>query len=188
MANDPLKVLGLCGSLRRASWNRMALNAAIALAPEGMTIEAYEGLADIPPYNDDARETGYPPNVDDFRKRVAAADAVLFVSPEYNYSIPGLLKNAIDWASRPPAPPFDGKPVAIMGASPGLIGTARMQYHLRQVCVFLNAFPLNRPEVMISQAPAKFTDGKLTDEPTKKFVSELLIALADWTRRVKRPA
>jgi chromate reductase len=188
MANgDRLTVLGLCGSLRRLSFNRMALRAAIELAPAGMTVEPYDGLAEIPPYNDDVREQGYPPNVDDFRKRIAAADAVLFVSPEYNYSIPGVLKNAIDWASRPPSPPFDGKPVAIMGASPGLVGTARAQYHLRQACVFLNAIPLNRPEVMISQAQTKFDkDGRLTDEPTRKFVTDLLIALADWTRRLKR--
>ena len=112
---------------------------------------------------------------------------MLFSSPEYNYSVPGILKNAIDWASRQPTPPFDGKPVAIMGASPGLIGTARAQYHLRQICVFLNAHPLNRPEVMISQAMNKFDkDGKLTDEQTRKFMTDLLTALADWTRKLRR--
>lgn len=188
MANDtPLTVLGLCGSLRRASFNRMALNAAVQLAPPGMTVEPYDELGEIPPYNDDVREKGYPPVVEGLRRRIAAADAVLFSSPEYNYSIPGVLKNAIDWASRPPSPPFDGKPVAIMGASMGLVGTARAQYHLRQACVFLNAFPLNRPEVMIAQAQTKFDkDGRLTDEPTRKFIGDLLVSLADWTRRLKR--
>ena len=187
MADAALKVLGLCGSLRRGSWNRMALRAAIELAPAGMSIEDYDRLGEIPPYNDDVREEGNPPVVQDLRARIAAADAVLFATPEYNYSVPGVLKNAIDWASRPPSPPFDGKPVAIMGASPGLVGTARAQYHLRQTCVFLNAFPLNRPEVMISQAPNKFSaDGKLTDEQTRKFVSDLLASLADWTRRLQR--
>src|SRR6185437_5600598 len=135
-----LKVLGLCGSLRRGSFNRMALKAAAELVPAGMSLDIYDGLADIPPYNDDVREKGYPAPVQALRDRIAAADAVLFVTPEYNYSVPGVLKNAIDWASRPPAQPFDGKPVAIMGASMGLFGTARAQYHLRQTCVFINAF------------------------------------------------
>ena len=179
--------MGLCGSLRRGSFNRMALRAAAELVPAGMSIDIYDGLADIPPYNDDVREKGYPANVQALRDRIAAADAVLFVTPEYNYSVPGILKNAIDWASRPPSQPFDGKPVAIMGASMGLFGTARAQYHLRQTCVFINAFPVNRPEVMIAQAQNKFDkDGRLTDEPTRKFIGDLLVSLADWTRRLKR--
>jgi chromate reductase, NAD(P)H dehydrogenase (quinone) len=188
MANGgQIKVLGLCGSLRRGSFNRMALKAAIELAPQGMTIEPFERLTDIPLYNEDVLEAGYPPTVQELRQRIASADAVLFVSPEYNYSVPGVLKNAIDWASRPPSPPFDGKPVAIMGASPGLFGTARAQYHLRQICVFVNAFPLNRPEVMIAQAQQKFdADGRLKDDQTRKFIGDLLQNLADWTRRLVR--
>jgi chromate reductase len=182
-----ITVLGLCGSLRRGSFNRMALRAAAELAPQGMTVEPFERLGDIPPYNDDVREAGYPPVVQELRQRIASADAVLFVSPEYNYSVPGILKNAIDWASRPPAPPFDGKPVAIMGASQGLFGTARAQYHLRQTCVFINAFPLNRPEVMIGQAQQKFdADGRLKDEQTRQFIADLLQSLALWTRRLAR--
>jgi chromate reductase len=188
MANEgQIKVLGLCGSLRRGSFNRMALNAALEVVPPGMSLGIYDGLAEIPPYNDDVREKAYPATVQALRDRIAAADAVLFATPEYNYSLPGVLKNAIDWASRPPSPPFDGKPVAIMGASMGLFGSARAQYHLRQVCVFINAYPVNRPEVMIAQAQNKFDkDGRLTDEPTRKFIADLLVSLADWTRRLKR--
>src|SRR3954462_15257304 len=158
-----MKVIGLSGSLRRGSFHTAALRAAQEVAPEGMTIETGE-IGDLPLYNDDVRAAGYPPPVERLRSQLAAADPVLFVTPEYNYSVPGVLKNAIDWASRPPNQPFDGKPVAIMGASGGLFGTARAQYHLRQMMVFLNAFPLNKPEVMIGQAQHRFDEnGKLTD-------------------------
>lgn len=188
MADDArLTVLGICGSLRRGSYNRMALRAATELAPTGMTIEPYEELGDIPPYNDDVREHGYPPLVQAFRDRIKAADALLFVTPEYNYSIPGVLKNAIDWASRPPSQPLDGKPCAIMGASQGVFGSARAQYHLRQVCVFVNLLPVNRPEVMIPQAQTRFDgSGRLTDEMSRKLIADLLTSLADWTRRLAR--
>lgn len=180
-----MKVVGLSGSLRRGSYNTAALRAAQELAPAGMTIEVGE-IGDLPLYNDDVRVAGYPPAVERLRSQLAAADALLLVTPEYNYSIPGVLKNAIDWASRPPDQPFDGKPVAIMGASPGLFGTARAQYHLRQMLVFLNAIPLNKPEVMIAQANAKFDEsGRLTDEPTREFIRKLLLALSDWTTRLR---
>src|SRR3712207_2929689 len=119
-----MKVLGISGSLRRGSYNTAALRAAQGLAPEGMTIEAAE-IGDLPLYNDDVRLAGYPPPAERLRGQLAAADAVLFVTPEYNYSVSGVLKNAIDWASRPPDQPFDGKPVAIMGASPGLFEIGR---------------------------------------------------------------
>jgi chromate reductase len=181
-----INVLGICGSLRAGSYNRMALHAAAELLPEGMTLEIVETLRDIPPYDDDVRQKGFPPSVEALRAKIAAADAVLIASPEYNYSIPGVLKNAIDWASRPPSQPFDGKPIALMGASPGLFGTARAQYHLRQSFVFLNAFVLNRPEVMIGQAPQKFdAEGRLTDAATRKFIADLMLALWDWTQRLK---
>src|SRR3954447_13324115 len=161
-----MKVIGLSGSLRRGSFNTAALRAAQELAPEGMTIETGE-IGDFPLYNDDVRAAGYPLPVERLRSQLAAADAVLFVTPEYNYSVPGVLKNAIDGASRPPTQPFDGKPVAIMGASPGLLGTARAQYHLRQIFVFLNGMVLNRPEVMIAQAGGRFdAEGRLTDAKT----------------------
>lgn len=182
---QPIRVVGISGSLRAGSFNTMALKAALALAPEGMTIEMAE-IGDLPHYNDDVRLAGYPPEVQRFRDQLAAADAILFVTPEYNYSIPGVLKNAIDWASRPPSQPFDNKPVAIMGASMGVLGTARAQYQLRQMLVFLNAFPLNKPEVMIGAAHTKFdADGTLTDEATADFIRQLLAALSAWTVRLR---
>ena len=183
-----MNVIGISGSLRKGSFNTAALRAAQGLAPEGMTIERAE-IGDLPLYNDDVRAAGFPPPVERLRAQLAAADAVLLVTPEYNYSISGVLKNAIDWASRPPSQPFEAKPVAIMGASPGLFGSARAQYHLRQMLIFLNAMPLNRPEVMIGQAQNKFdADGNLTDEPTREFIRKLLVALRDWTLRLLRSA
>ncbi|MEI5668425.1 NADPH-dependent FMN reductase [Bosea sp. CCNWLW174] len=180
----PIRVVGISGSLRAGSYNTAALRAAIALAPEGMTIDVAE-IGDLPLYNDDVRIAGYPPQAQRFRDQLAAADAILFVTPEYNYSIPGVLKNAIDWASRPPSQPFDNKPVAIMGASGGIFGTARAQYQLRQMLIFLNAFPLNKPEVMIGAAQTKFDEaGKLTDEATAGFIRQLLEALRDWRDRL----
>jgi len=181
-----VKVLGLSGSLRKGSFNTMALRAAIGLAPPGMTIETAE-IGNLPLYNDDIRAAGYPPVVQAFRQRLAAVDALLFVTPEYNYSVPGVLKNAIDWGSRPPDQPFDGKPVAMMGASGGVLGTARAQYHLRQMCVFLNMFPINKPEVMIGQAQTRFdAEGKLTDEASRNLISQLLVSLRDWTLCLRR--
>jgi chromate reductase len=180
---EQINVLGFAGSLRQASFNRAALRAAIELAPEGMTVETFD-LAPIPVYNEDVKQQGFPPPVQKFRDKIRAADALLIVTPEYNYSIPGVLKNAIDWASRPPEQPFEGKPIAIMGASPGRLGTARAQYHLRQCFVFLNGLVMNKPEVMIGGAPQMFDDQlKLTDEATRDFVAKLLVSLADWTRR-----
>ena len=180
-----LNVLGISGSLRRNSLNSAALRAAQALAPEGMRIDIVD-LSAIPLYNEDVNEKGKPAPVTEFRRRIAEADAVLIATPEYNYSVPGVLKNAIDWASRPPEQPFDGKPVAIFGASPGRLGTARAQYHLRQTFVFLNALVLNRPEVMIAGAHTLFDDtGTLTDETTKKFIRDLLDSLARWTRQLQ---
>ena len=183
---DALKVLGMSGSLRKGSFNTMALRAAQGLVPAGMTIEVAE-IGNLPLYNDDIRAAGYPAVVQAFREKIAAADALLFVTPEYNYSISGVLKNAIDWGSRPPNQPFDGKPIAIMGASGGILGTARAQYHLRQMCVFLNMFPVNKPEVMIGQAASRFdAEGKLTEETTRGLVKQLLESLRDWTLVLKR--
>lgn len=180
-----VRVLGISGSLRRGSFNSAALRAALELAPAGMTIETFD-LAPIPLYNEDVRQQGFPPPVEELRRRIKQADGLLIVTPEYNYSIPGVLKNSIDWASRPPEQPFDGKPIAIMGASPGILGTARSQYHLRQCFVFLNAYLLNRPEVMITQAQTKFdADGKLTDQTTRDFVAALLVAFKAWTLRMR---
>src|SRR5215218_1842284 len=174
---DPIVVAGLVGSLRQRSFNRGLLRAAIDLAPTGMTISDVP-IGELPHYDEDLDHDGGPEPVQQFRAAIRTADAILFVTPEYNYSISGVLKNAIDWASRPPSQPFEAKPVAIMGASPGLFGSARAQYHLRQMLIFLNAMPLNRPEVMIGQAQNKFdADGNLTDEPTREFVRKLLVSL-----------
>src|SRR5271167_2054766 len=153
--SDTISVLGICGSLRRASYNMAALRAAIALKPAGMSVTVAD-ISQIPPYNEDVRAEGFPPPVETLRRQIAAADALLFVTPEYNYSMPGVLKNAIDWASRPPDQPFAGKPVAIMGAGAGMAGTARAQYDLRRCCVFLDMHPINKPEVLIGQCHTKF--------------------------------
>jgi chromate reductase len=188
MADAKLNVLGLCGSLRKGSYNRMALRAAMELAPPGMSIDTIE-IGAIPLFNQDIQDEGFPAPVQALSAKIAAADAVLFVTPEYNYSVPGVLKNAIDWVSRVPKQPFDGKPGAIMGASPGMLGTARSQYHLRQICVTLNVLLLNGPEVMIAQANKKFDEtGRLTDEGTRKFIGKLLVALAEWTQRLRPPS
>jgi chromate reductase, NAD(P)H dehydrogenase (quinone) len=182
---DQISVLGIAGSLRQGSYNRAALRAALELAPAGMSIETFD-LAPIQAYNEDVKQQGFPPPEREFREKIRAADALLIVTPEYNYSISGVLKNAIDWASRPPDQPFDGKPIAIMGASPGRLGTARAQYHLRQCFVFLNGLVMNRPEVMIAGAPQVFDDQlRLIDQPTREIIGQLLVALVDWTRRCR---
>ncbi|HKZ08935.1 MAG TPA: NADPH-dependent FMN reductase [Methylomirabilota bacterium] len=185
----PIRVLGIAGSLRKGSFNRGLLRAAGEMLPEGMTLDVYE-LGAIPLYNGDVEAQGVPEPVQDFQRRIEAADALLFATPEYNYSMAGVLKNAIDWASRPsPAratQPFNGKPVAMMGASAGMMGTGRAQYHLRQSCVFLNMLPLNKPEVFVAAAQTKFdASGKLVDETARTLIRQLLDALAAWTRRLQ---
>jgi chromate reductase len=180
-----MHVLGFSGSLRKGSYNTALLRAASELLPKGMTLEVF-GLSSTPLYNDDVRALGFPKPVQEFRDRIAAADALLIATPEYNFSIPGVLKNAIDWASRPFDPPLDGKPVAIMGASTGNFGTVRAQMHLRQVCVFCNMFPVNKPEVLVMRAREKFdASGRLIDETARGFLRDLLTALVDWTQRLQ---
>jgi len=180
---DTLKVLGIAGSLRKGSLNRATLQAAIELAPDGLEIEAWDGLRAIPPYDQNVRDEGFPEAVADLRQRIAEANGLLIAMPEYNYSVPGVLKNAIDWASRPPRQPFKGKPVAIMGTSPGGFGTARGQAHLRLVLMPLDARVLAVPEVLINYAGDKFEDGKLTDEKTRGFFKDTFLpAFADWIR------
>jgi chromate reductase len=179
-----MKVLGISGSLRKGSLNTMALRAAQKLAPAGIEVEIAD-ISRIPMYNDDVRAAGEPAEVVALKAQIRAADAVLLVTPEYNFSIPGVLKNTLDWMSRPPEPPFDGKVVAIMGASPGPVGTARVQYDLRKVLVFMNGFTVNKPEVFISNAAGKFNaEGELTDETTAKFIGELLVSLQNLKKRV----
>lgn len=172
-----LNILGIVGSLRKASYNRAALKAAQELVPVGAVLELIE-LHDIPVFDQDG-EMKPPASVLEFKRQILAADAILFATPEYNYSIPGVLKNAIDWASRPNGEnAWLGKPAAIMGASAGSLGTARAQYHLRQILVALNMPVVNQPEVMIGNAAQRVgLDGKLTDETTRKFIRELLVAL-----------
>lgn len=184
MSPAPLRLLGIAGSLRRGSYNRAALRVATTLVPEGATLETFD-LAGIPGFNEDDERTP-PATVVELKRRIRAADAVLIVTAEYNYSVPGVLKNAIDWASRPYGDSaWSGKPAAIMGASVGNTGTARAQYHLRQIFVFLNMFPINQPELMIGNAATRFDgDGNLTDETTRQRIGELLRRLVDWTRRL----
>ena len=179
-----ISVLGICGSLRKGSYNMAALRTAIELKPPGMNVEVAD-ISTMPLYNEDVRAQGFPPQVEKLRQQIAAADALLFACPEYNYSMSGVLKNAIDWASRPPDQPFAGKPIAIIGAAAGMAGSARAQYDLRRSCVFLDMHPLNKPEVLIGQAQTKFDDqGKLTDEAARGFIREMMTNLAAWTRQI----
>jgi chromate reductase len=179
-----VRILGIPGSLRKASFNRAALRAAQELVPPDTAVEIFD-LDGIPPFNEDDERT-LPARVAELKTRIREADAILIATPEYNYSVPGVLKNAIDWASRPYGDSaWDGKPVAIMGASVGATGTARAQYHLRQTFVFLNMHPLNRPEVMISNAAQRFdADARLVDPKSRKLVEQLLEELVVWSRRL----
>ena len=179
-----IKILGVPGSLRRTSFNRSLLRAAAGLLPEGASLEICD-IDGIPGFSEDD-EMSPPPKVFELKQRIRAADAILFATPEYNYSVPGVLKNAIDWASRPHGDSaWLGKPAAIMGATVGTLGTARAQYHLRQILVFLDVHAVNKPEVMIGQAGDRFdAEGNLTDEVTKRHIRDLLSSLVDWARRL----
>jgi chromate reductase len=183
----PLRILAFAGSLRAASYNKMLLRAAVELAPAGMEIEIFD-IGGIPLFNEDVEAAGTPPAVEAFRDAIRRADALLIATPEYNHGVPGVLKNAIDWASRPPRKsPLAGKPAALVGASPGMTGTARAQTQLRASFVFTDTPALPQPEVLVFRAHEKFdADGRLTDEPTRVFVGRLLAALADWTTRLTR--
>jgi chromate reductase len=182
---ETVKILGFVGSLRKGSYNKALMRAASELLPENATIEVFD-LEGIPPFNQDL-ENQPPPTVKDFKAKIRKADALLIASPEYNYSIAGVLKNAIDWASRPSGDnAFEGKPVAVMSASIGRLGGARAQYHLRQVFVALNLHPLNSPEVMVPYAEERFdASGSLTDEATRKLIWQLIEALVQWTKKLK---
>jgi chromate reductase len=180
-----VRVLGIAGSLRQGSFNRALLRLAQEMAPDGMVIESFD-IAPIGLYNEDVRQQGFPLAVEDLRARIRAADGLLFVTPEYNYSIPGVLKNAIDWASRPPDQPFNGKPIGLMGASAGALGGGRGQYHLRQCFVFLNGLVMNQPEVMIPAAHLKFdANGQISDQATLDFIKAHLTAFKAWVRRMR---
>lgn len=185
-----LTVLGIAGSLRKGSYNRALLNAAVELAPDGMTIEIYDHLREIPPYDQDLDAAGPPEVVRDLKRRVREADALLIATPEYNYGVPGVLKNAIDWVSRPPADtPLAGKPAAILGASTGIGGTIRAQLALRQTFVFTNTLVVQKPEVIVTQAAQKFdAELRLVDPTARQLLRQLLESLAAWTRRLRGEA
>lgn len=176
---DPIKILGIAGSLRKQSYNKGALRAAQQLCPEGATIEVFD-LEGIPPFNQD-EEKNAPPKVKELKQKIKAADAILLVTPEYNYGLPGVLKNAIDWASRPYGDnAWDGKPVAIMSAAMSMGGGIRAQYQLRQSFVFLNMDAVVQPEVAINNVGERFDqDSNLTDETSKKLIGQLLRNLLD---------
>jgi chromate reductase, NAD(P)H dehydrogenase (quinone) len=180
-----LKILGFAGSLRKGSYNKSLLRSAAQLLPPETSLQIFD-LSEIPPYNQDL-DNNMPPKVKEFKTKIRESDALLIATPEYNYSIPGVLKNAIDYASRPYGDnSFDDKPVAIMSASVGMTGGARAQYHLRQTFVFLNMHPVNVPEVIVTFASEKFdSEGNLRDDNTKKFLTQLLQNLSNWTRRLR---
>ena len=179
-----LTVLALIGSLRRDSYNRLLYGAAVALSPAGLAFSEAD-IRSLPLYDDDVRrEQDYPGPARRLRADIAAADGLLIVSPEYNHAVPGVLQNAIDWASRPPDQPFRGKPVAIMGASTGRMGTVRMQHSLRATLDSLEAHTLLKPEVMIGDARKAFDDEDLVDEKAREVVARLMTAFEVWVRRL----
>jgi chromate reductase len=181
-----LLILGFAGSLRKGSYNKALLRSAAELLPEEAKLEIFD-LEGIPPFNQDL-EKQVPEKVKEFKAKIRAADAILIATPEHNYSVPGILKNAIDWASRPYGDnSFEGKPAAIMSASTGMLGGARAQYHLRQIFVFLDMHPVNKPEAIVTFASQKVDEqGRLTDETTRKVIKTLLEALVAWTKKLKQ--
>jgi len=183
----PLQVVAFAGSLRQGSYNRSLLAACRELAPESLAVEILE-LGGVPLYDADLEASGDPPAVARLKEAVAAADGLLIATPEYNHGVPAVTKNAVDWLSRPPRrSPLDGKPVALMGASPGMTGTARGQSQLRQAFVFTNSPCLPQPEVLVARAHEKFDDaGRLTDEKTRTHLGRFLAAFERWIRRFPR--
>ena len=177
----PFEIVGIAGSLRRDSFNRALLQAATQLAPSSLHITVHD-LLPIPLYNADVESQGIPDPVSALRNALKAADGLLIATPEYNHGVPGVLKNAIDWLSRPPkGSALDGKPAAIMGASPGMTGTARGQSQLRQAFVFTNTYAMTQPEVLVGRAAEKFdVGGVLTDEATRRFLGQFLEHFSAW--------
>lgn len=186
MTDTDIRFVVLLGSLRAASVNGIVADALPALAPKGVFIERLGSIGDIPHYDQDLLEAGIPASVATMAKAIDDADGIIIVTPEYNYSVPGVLKNGLDWLSRMQPQPFAGKPVAIQTASPGMIGGARAQYHLRQSLVFLDAVPLNKPEVMIGQSMAKVdvTTRRIVDSGTAEFIRTQIEALASLARKL----
>jgi chromate reductase len=180
-----MKILGICGSLRQKSFNLSALKTAGELMPAGMKLEI-TSIADLPIYNFDVQEKAFPPSVTKLRDEILAADALLFASPEYNWSVGAPLKNAIDWMSRFQPVPFTNKPAAVLSAATGPLGGSRAQYDLRRILAGLGVHWLAKPEIFIGMAQTKFADGRLTDEPTRKIMTEQMVAFQDWIVRMKR--
>ncbi len=183
---EKIKILGISGSLRKGSFNTALLRAAAETVPADVEIEIAD-ISELPLFNQDL-EMDMPESAKKLKEKIEASDAILFATPEYNYSVPGVLKNAIDWAARPYGKnSFDGKPAAIMSSSVGMISGARAQYHLRQMFVFLNMHAINQPEMMVSMVQEKIdANGKITDPKTKEKIGELVAALAEWTRQLKK--
>jgi len=180
----------LCGSLRQKSFNMMVLRQAMASLPAGCSAELLD-WKDVPPFNADDLENGFPPSVAQLREKIRAADGVLIVTPEYNFSIPGMFKNMVDWVSRGADQPFARKPVAIASATTGPLGGARVQYDMRRAMLFMDALVLQKPEVYVGNAASKFNAaGECTDEPTRQFLAQQMLSFSQWiaeTRRM-RPA
>jgi len=186
MADKSLNVISVCGSLRKGSFNRMVMNALPGLAPPGMSIKEGPPFAEFPLYNADIQNsTGFPAPVNALADAIRSADGVIFVTPEYNFSIPGGLKNAIDWVSRLANQPFAGKPIALQSASPGPLGGGRVQYDLRKAMVFLDALTLNKPEIFVGNCAAKLDEktGEIKDEATRNFIKQQLEAFAKFIAR-----
>ena len=189
MSDAPLRALGIAGSLRKGSFNRALLRAAHELKPEGLEIDDFE-IGAIPLYDGDVEDKGDPEPVAAFKKAVQSADAILIATPEYNYGVPGVLKNAIDWVSRPipgtKTRVLNQKPAAILGASQGSMGTVRAQSALRQTFQFTQTLVMLQPEVLVALAQTKFdAEGRLTDEPTREVLKKFLAAFLAWSRRMK---
>ena len=180
-----VRVAGFAGSLRKGSFNRALLGAAVELAPAGMTIEMLE-IGGIPVFDADVEAKGDPAPVAEFKRAIGSADGLLIATPEYNHGVPGVTKNAIDWASRPPRESvLGGKPVAVMGATPGMGGTARGQAQLRQAFTFTNSYAMPQPEILVARAGEKFdAAGRLVDETTREYLAKFLVAFAAWIERV----
>lgn len=185
-AEGGLRIAAFAGSLRAGSYNRALLRAAAELAPAGLEIQIVD-LIDVPLYNGDVEAEGDPSGVQALKAAIAAADGVLIATPEYNHGVPAVTKNAVDWASRPPrSAVLDQKPVAIIGASPGITGTARGQSQLRQAFEFTNSFCMPQPELLVFRAHEKFdADAQLTDQATREVLGRFMVAFAAWVRRFK---
>jgi chromate reductase len=185
--DNPVHVFAVAGSLRKDSWNKKLLRAALQLVPEGMVVHEYDDLAEVPPYNADVDVDPRPVPVQRLKDSLAKSEGLLIVTPEYNYGVPGVLKNAIDWASRPPATsPLGDKVALLMGAATGMVGTARAQQQLRQNFVFTKTVVLPPPEVLIARAPEKFdAHGNLNDPLARELIAERLKTLAEWIVRFR---